>query len=179
MAGERRSTRPEGEALRLFFALWPDDITREAIAAHRQSVGRPVPARNWHVTLAFLGKVARERLEPLTGAAAELSAGRCTLTLDRLGHWRRVAVTWLGASGTPTALADLHGQLTARIAGLRLPVEERPFRPHLTLARRAPPRPTETIPPIHWPVAEFCLMASTTRPEGAEYRVLERWPLTA
>ena len=51
--------------MRLFFALWPDADTRErvanAAAALRLTEGaRPVPQRNFHLTLAFVGAVISE-----------------------------------------------------------------------------------------------------------------------
>jgi len=47
---------------RLFFALWPDEATREQLAhitrkAVRGSGGRPIPVENLHSTLVFLGSV--------------------------------------------------------------------------------------------------------------------------
>ena len=61
--------------MRLFFALWPDGDTRKAInglarPAVRRAGGRPVPARHFHMTLAFLGEVPEALFEepPLTTA---------------------------------------------------------------------------------------------------------------
>jgi len=47
--------------IRLFFALWPDDATRRALAACASAVvaqtgGREVAAGNLHLTLAFIGE---------------------------------------------------------------------------------------------------------------------------
>jgi len=64
---------------RLFFALWPEEPMREALAA---AVGgaiaamhgcRPVPLANLHVTLAFLGAVPEAALGALTELAGEVS----------------------------------------------------------------------------------------------------------
>ena len=59
--------------LRLFYALWPDEPLRERLAeaardAVRQSGGRPVPAGNYHLTLAFLGRNTGRRLVDLVSA---------------------------------------------------------------------------------------------------------------
>lgn len=50
---------------RLFFALWPPDDLRQRLdeQAHQFPVegrARRVPARNLHVTLAFIGEVDRK-----------------------------------------------------------------------------------------------------------------------
>jgi 2'-5' RNA ligase len=66
--------------------------------------------------------------------------------------------------------------------------ETRPFHVHVTLARhvRRDPFPeprrsrhehTVPIPPLEWPVDEFLLVESDTRPDGARYTVRRSWPL--
>ncbi|HEY1891686.1 MAG TPA: ankyrin repeat domain-containing protein [Steroidobacteraceae bacterium] len=80
---------------RLFFALWPDQAMRDAmVRATRKAApaaGRPVPASNLHVTLAFLGSVPERRLGELrevARASAASPGGRLELTFDHLEYWR-------------------------------------------------------------------------------------------
>src|ERR1700724_2954341 len=60
---------------RLFFALWPDAATSNALAALAQQVaaesgGRPTAPGNVHLTLAFLGDQPRRIPRELSAAAA-------------------------------------------------------------------------------------------------------------
>lgn len=139
---------------------------------------RPVAADNLHVTLAFLGSVDAETRDCLESCAGEIRAAPLTLRLDRCGWFRRAQVIWLGAEEEPPAILALAAALRECQLRCGLDPESRPFQSHLTLARRArrPPR-VRTVPPLEWPVDEFCLVASDTRPEGAVYEVLHRWPL--
>lgn len=170
---------PAERTARLFFALWPDEAQRRQLREQPSPRGRLVPPQNWHITLLFLGAVEPQGQKAIEHAADHVHSAPFELTLDLRGHWRRAGVTWLSASRVPPALESLHAQLKAAAQAQGLPVEQRPFVPHLTLARRAAPEATQAIAPITWPVNEFCLVESTTLPSGAQYRVRRRWPLSA
>lgn len=170
---------------RLFFALWPDDEQRAALVSVIQSLGpvpagRPVPAGNLHVTLAFLGNVAPERVPLLREAARARVWPGDALVFDRLAWWPKARLLCLEASALPSAFV---ASVTAFHEDLRqggFSIERRPFRAHITLARgvsRVPgddarPRP---VPPFTWPVQGLALVTSMPTPEGSVYRVLEQF----
>ena len=63
---------------RVFFALWPDDATRETIDAFtREAVeecgGTPVSADNFHMTLRFIGLGCRKAPDPLLRLVVNLN----------------------------------------------------------------------------------------------------------
>jgi 2'-5' RNA ligase len=164
---------------RLFFALWPDATTRQAITrATRRAVracgGKPTPTVNLHVTLAFLGPVTPEDLvrvesiEPPPGAAFEL-------VLDRLGHWDRARVLWLGPSEAPVALRSLERDLWDRLVALGFERERKPYSPHVTLARKARSVDAD-VEPVVWRVDGIALVESKTGPRHSIYTVIRSWP---
>nr|VFJ93602.1 MAG: 2'-5' RNA ligase [Candidatus Kentron sp. LFY]VFK19535.1 MAG: 2'-5' RNA ligase [Candidatus Kentron sp. LFY] len=166
---------------RLFFALWPDEAIRDMLAGIARSAaceGRSVAARNFHVTLAFLGQVDTNRQDCVERVAMGIVARPFVLRLDRLGCFRRAGIVWSGISETPAELAFLVGELQRGLARCEFVPEERPFKAHVTLFRKVA-RALENIPhdPVEWPVGDFCLAESSTLPTGARYRVLRRWPL--
>lgn len=174
------NTRSDKE--RLFFALWPDEAVRDAVAAQLPSTpkpAKPVSRDNWHVTLAFLGETARERRRAFEAAAESVAASPFDLTLDRLGYFHRPRVLWLGADTVPEHLAALHADLNALLAEQGFEPDRRPFKAHLTLARKMPPPgDLPAVSPIAWPVVDFCLVRSELDRRGARYAVIRRFPLT-
>jgi 2'-5' RNA ligase len=164
---------------RLFFALWPDDRARAALApvARRlagEGGGRPVPAANLHLTLAFLGDVAQDRIEAALGAASGIRGERFELVLDRTGAFRRAGVGWAGPSAVPAALVNLQAALDSALRAAGFTLEDRPFVPHLTLARKiVRPVAASAIEPVAWPVERFALVESA-RDRGA-YRDIGTW----
>lgn len=96
------------------------------------------------------------------------------LIFDRSALWSRGLVV-LTASHRPSALLELHAALSERLLCAGLPVESRPYVPHLTLARKASDsvfgsmhaRETE----MKWRVASYVLVVS----EGGRYTVLARY----
>ena len=168
---------------RLFFALWPDDSVHARLAEQARllpiNTGRRVPPENFHITLVFLGNVEEQAIPVLTGAAEGISTPRFRLQINHCGWWKRAKVAWLAPAYTPEPLLELVRQLNhqARLAGL--PVDERDYSPHLTVARKLT-RPLNpcTFEPIQWDVREFCLVESVTHEKGARYRVLQSWALT-
>jgi 2'-5' RNA ligase len=166
---------------RLFFALWPDEATREALRrasrpAMRRVRGRPVPPSSYHVTLAFLGNVPDEQLESIIVEARRVECPRVHLTFDCFGFFPAPQVFWIGARETPPALADLSSRLWAAMESLGIERDMRPFHAHLTLARHVRTLPEADPPPlVGWTVSEFVLAESETEPGGVRYTVLERF----
>jgi 2'-5' RNA ligase len=174
---------------RLFFALWPDPdlrarIVRAAATALASAGGRAVPPDNLHVTLAFLGEVARGRLGDVIAAAAAVPVERGEQPFDRIGTWGRGGALVLEATRPVAPLVALERALGARLKAAGLTLDRRPFRPHITLSRR----PTGRWPPVpggagefaglplRWSWDGFVLVASATGAAGSRYTPLERFP---
>lgn len=174
----------EGSAIRVFYALVLPPALRPPIGdiardTARRVHGRPVPAENLHLTLAFIGDIARSRLPTLFDVGASLHGEAMTLQLDRLGGFRRAGVAWLGASRPPHELGTFAVALARALAAAGVPCDERPFHPHMTIVRRCRVSPDEQpIGPYAWAIDEFGLLQSETGAAGARYRSLAKWPLT-
>jgi 2'-5' RNA ligase len=166
-------------SLRLFLALWPDATATRALARLRDAWSWPAgssPTRTerLHMTLHFIGAVQAERVEEI-GAALACAFEPFTLSFGHAELWQHGTAV-VCPRETPERLARLHTRLAEALHGLGLPVEDRPLRPHVTVARRArgavPPamdQATET-----WQVSEgFSLVQSL--PGGQGYRVLRRF----
>jgi 2'-5' RNA ligase len=50
-------------------------------------------------------------------------------------HWKRPAVLWAGVRDRSHRLAELHAVLNRELSKLGVEAEDKPFRPHITLAR--------------------------------------------
>lgn len=173
----------EPERLRLFFAVWPEEESREyvqrEIARWRRHVrANWVRPENLHLTLCFLGSVPRTRLDALC-ALNVVVPDPFEICFDALRFHRRRRMTWLAASRPNRELSGLVGGLEERLDELGQAHDRRPFRAHVTLARKVwgdfnPDDPPE---PIRWWVRSFDLVASDLDRTGAHYRCLRRWPL--
>ena len=182
----RAETAPPARARRLFFALWPDPATREALAhATRKAVrhcgGRPVAEDNLHATVAFLGPVPEGRLEAVlaAGAGAAGAATAFAVSLDTIDFWPRPQVL-VATAATPPEAAALAEALWRRVEPLGIARDLRPLRVHVTLARKVrKPAPGLGMHPVAWRVPDLALVESVTDPAGARYTPLAGWPLAA
>jgi 2'-5' RNA ligase len=171
--------------LRLFFALWPDERVRAELAAvverlKRSTSARWVQTEKLHMTLAFLGYVQPDRLDALIEAAGNATnSSPFDLVLDRTEFWRGPGIICLGASSAPDALKILAAELAKNLRVTGFELETRPFRAHLTLARKARRLPAdfEFADPVHWSVGSFCLIESRQEQAGSSYVVLRSWDL--
>ena len=172
---------------RVFFALWPSAVATERLASLAREVaartgGRAPPPANLHVTVAFIGEVASERVERLR-AIGESVAGKAApfaLTLDCIGTFRRTGITWAGATRVPESLARLARNLFDALAAQGFAVEQRTFSPHVTLARRCRAPEIGTLASsIGWTVTRLALNASASERDGPHYREIVAWPLAA
>ncbi|MFN3544979.1 MAG: RNA 2',3'-cyclic phosphodiesterase [Thiobacillus sp.] len=175
---------PPAETLRLFFALWPDDATRDALDRtgkwlHRHSGGRRMQADTLHITLAFLGATPVDKLDALCACAEAVAVEPYELLLDQAGYWRHNRIGWLGVSETPPQHFELVRALNAQLSAAGFPVDPRPHVPHVTLLRKSAGGEIPECRAVHWPIGEFVLVKSVTEPEGARYAVIRRWALRA
>ena len=188
---------------RLFFALWPDAQQRGALAhatrkCLRSCGGRPVPVQSLHVTLAFLGAVPEGRVPELDRIARRVAdvfpadAQPLLLTFDRLVHWERPQILCaLGpeepaAAQAPGAPRDtdaasapaLSATLKNETAAAGFSPDLKPFRGHVTVARKVTHAPSElALQPVLWRFDAFALIESRTDPAGPVYSVIESYLL--
>lgn len=169
--------------LRLFFACWPSAALQQQLhrlgrELQRQVGGRPTRRDNIHLTLAFLGDVAPDRLPVLQQLAGEIVAPVFALPLQRLGCWPDGGVGWLAPDEVPEGLLQLVQQLNEALQQAGFRTEKRRYRPHVTLLRKACKDWRSTLAaPLRWEVDAFVLVASTLDQHGSVYRILGRWPL--
>lgn len=132
--------------MRLFAAVLPPADVRaglaDAVAGLRDRPGAPrwAGAAGWHVTVVFFGEVndaavpaLEAALEPVGRAAAPLRLG---LAGGGLFPERGAPhVMWAGLHGDVEGLRELAEAVGKAASAVDVPVEHRPFRPHLTLGR--------------------------------------------
>ena len=102
----------------------------------------------------------------------------------RFGSRGRPLVAWAGLAGDVEPLTELAERLAAAARSQRLPVEDRPFRAHLTLGRWRPRAPADGDLLDHlagyrgpaWPVEELQLLRSHLGP-APRYEPLAAWPV--
>jgi RNA 2',3'-cyclic 3'-phosphodiesterase len=186
-------------------------MQRELLAAARTALdsmrgGRPVVAENLHVTLAFLGSVPEASLEAVKECArmaseeSRVAPPGLDVTLDALDYWRRSRVLCAVPSREPAGAAELADGLKRALCAAGFTPDLKPFRAHVTLARRvgrgaagmlpspaggggAPAAIREAagasprFPPVLWRFSEFSLAESRTGSVGSTYSVLGAWPL--
>ena len=169
---------PVHNSARLFLALVPGEDVRAAVVRHRDqwrwNKGEAQYApQDWHVTLHFIGSVARHRLDELcAGLHAPITP--FDLHFGRPELWSR-GLAVLCPTDMPEVLRQLHSRLGQDLQRLGLQADSRPYRPHITLARHAqeallPP----TQPTFVWHVADYALMESTGQAHQ-RYRVVHQY----
>jgi 2'-5' RNA ligase len=138
----------DSRARRTFLALWPPRELQQALfdaAAPALPAGaRVYRPHELHVTLVFLGAVEPGLAAELDLRAAGIAAGRRAPELAVRGAGAfpergRERVLWAGIDETgPPGLSELQRELAAACAELGFAPEERPWSPHVTLARLRP-----------------------------------------
>lgn len=189
---------PAERALRVFVAV-PlaaplQEAVRRAQASWRAEGPQPrwVAPENLHVTLRFLGSLPEGRVDDVTAAVEEASRDVGPFLLG-LGTWGRFPahgvprVLWVGITRGARELAALATALEAALRRRRFPREDRPFRPHVTVARV---REGDRLPGLDaWieargdqelgqvRVETIHVMESQLRPQGPLYQPLALVPL--
>ena len=161
--------------MRLFAAIAAEGAVRETLVqaqAELRRLGRgSFPRREMlHLTLAFLGEVpsdapARAAVETLRGT------GPLVLTAEGVG---RFGDTWWAGIRPDRELEARVLGLQAELRRRGMAVEDRPWVPHITLARHYRPKsgmPELCLPPVPMEVRQVVLLESL-RQEGRAVYVL-------
>jgi len=188
--------------MRLFVAIDLDGAARAAVATEQRrlaaAMGERRAAVRWarpehlHVTLVFLADVPDARLPEIVAAVgADLDREPFDLVFAGIGvfppHGAPRAV-WVGVGGGEGALRAVQREVTDRIARLGIPLEPRPFAPHLTLGRMRALRPSDRTLVLAGArgdrvasvvVDHATLYLSRPSSEGPRYTELARVTLTA
>lgn len=131
-----------------------------------------------HMTLLFLGAVARARLPELMRAADLVRASPVVLVLDQLACWKHNRIVYVAPSGPVMELDQLVQSLRQEVASAGFLFDLRAFKPHVTLLRNfRQAMETRVCPAIEWQATSFALVESMLTEQGAQYRVLRTWRL--
>ena len=137
-------------AIRTFLAIELSAAVRLALAQQAQRVTRAlamlsdvllwVQPDNLHVTVKFFGETPESRVDGIRRAVERAVSARPSFDLDIRGvgafpNMRAPRVLWAGVGGDLDALTALVECVAAAVVPLGFPQEEKPFHPHLTVAR--------------------------------------------
>jgi len=181
--------------VRLFVAIGLTDEAQHSIATWTRELReaffrvRWSMPEQWHVTLQFLGETDEGSCSCVVERLGKIRAQMADIQLAEPGFFERAGVFHIAVRLT-ASLAALHDEVVQALLPCGFELEDRPFSPHITLARRkgrgpSPDfarlkkavklMPTATMPSFH--ANEFRLYQSFTGPNGSRYEVRECFPL--
>jgi len=176
--------------MRLFVGLdLPEDL-RLTLAGLRAGINgaRWMAPGNFHITLRFIGEADRHQAADLDDALADIDAPAFDLAFGGVGSFAsrgRLRAIWAGLESSG-ALAHLHDKVERAAIRAGFAVEQRKFKPHVTLARLkgTPEVAAQRFLEDHagfttrpFTVDRFVLFESTLGGEGAHYTPVCRYPL--
>jgi 2'-5' RNA ligase len=180
---------------RIFFAvkIEPDNYLTEVVRTFKLSLNDEkikwtVPD-NYHITLAFLGDTEEEKIEMLGDLAEECCAGsgEFDFFLRGAGVFRspkEPRVIWVGIQESEK-LIQLAELVNSAVKKSGIIIEEKSFRPHLTIGRLKKLQSLEIFKSLlkkyedteiqNISVTEVVLFESITRPTGPVYNALRKF----
>ncbi len=194
--------------MRIFVGIDLDGEIRTKIARFLDGVRGFAPDARWvrpeslHITLKFIGEQKPESVATIREQLKKVDARAIQIQCTGYGFFptaKAPRVFWIGIQAGPE-LAELAGKVDLATAELGVPREDRPFSPHLTLARggagsgapkwRKGDGPNSTFTNLEKRLAamttidfgtmtarEFFLYQSQLSPGGSKYTKLESFPL--
>jgi len=185
------------EEIRSFIAIELSEEVKRGLAKLRSELERAEhPFVKWvdiggiHLTLKFLGNIPFKQVDEITEAIKEATQGISPFHLEISGlgafpNLKQPRVLWVGIGEEIDKLLSLQQKIDSALVSLGFTKEERPFVPHLTLARvRQGASPAErrsfgelamsTSFETRYPldIKSISLMRSQLTPEGAIYTCL-------
>ena len=150
------------------------------------SGARYIHPEQFHITLHFLGDLDEQKIQVvqdvLQHAITQTTALKLELgKFDAFPNVNAALVLILTLAGSEFSLATtLHAQLAHALQAAGLPFDQRPWKPHITLARLRYPQPVtlKTLPMAEpFGITHVSLMESRLTPAGPEYLPIKRFTL--
>ena len=175
--------------MRLFFALQLAPGQNAALAAQvaplaAQLGAQASPAENLHATLCFVGELEDARLDALRAAVAGLRGRPVMLCFDALEYWEAPKILCATSSRDSSSASELSMALGEAAVAAGFSPDIKPFRAHVTLARKISaaqaatvPWPLPLDPPLVMRAEKFVLMESRRNEAGSIYSGVDSWPL--
>jgi RNA 2',3'-cyclic 3'-phosphodiesterase len=190
------------EKIRAFVAIYPPKAVVEQLETMQERMRRVVgvEAVRWtkpdqiHLTLQFLGYIKRDSLAEFQSVLERVASESSSFQMraELVGAFpsnKRPRILWAGIAEESKSLEILKVRLDNTLAELGCVPEERKFHPHLTLGRVVVLKPAKALRLAReilqepscafgeWRVREICFMQSVLSSAGANYRVLNLFPL--
>lgn len=194
--------------MRIFIGIDLDPGIRTRITRFLQGVEAFAPEARWvraeslHITLKFIGEQKPEQVDAIAGRLRQVECNSFDIRTAGYGFFptpKNPRVFWIGIQAGPR-LAQLAEQIDIATAELGIPREDRPYSPHLTLARagggsgspkwRKGDGPNTTFSVLDKRLAatgeldfgtmtarQFILYQSQLSPKGSKYTKLQHFPL--
>jgi RNA 2',3'-cyclic 3'-phosphodiesterase len=184
--------------MRLFIAIPLPTQVSEAIAAflaHVRSSPRIQQSEAlrwsapdaWHITLQFLGKSTAEQHDCLIERLRTIREPAVPTRIDGVGTFERAGVFFAKVEPAPQLLA-LQQAITTATQPCGFAPEDRPYNPHITLARRKGNSGRNILPELirkgspaldaTFTAECFVLYESTPTAGGSRYDIRATFPLT-
>jgi RNA 2',3'-cyclic 3'-phosphodiesterase len=141
---------------------------------------------SWHITLQFLGTTTPQQYECVTAHLRDLHHPPIAIELGPIGTFPRAGVLFADVRVTPRLIA-LQQAVIAATTPCGFNPEERPYHPHITIARQKGRGGDKQFRSLKLPISpphfssftaeSFLLYESIPTPEGSRYEIRERFPL--
>lgn len=183
----------QSPCFRAFVAISIDEMTREALHRQQSRLQRQGCRLNWvrpeniHLSLAFLGEIPATMVDQLSISFDLVGASvpPFSFAIEGVGCFGvpgRPRVFWADIPNPPKELVRLEGMIKVALADNSLVVDNRLFKPHITLARvrdrtegaalTSVLRSVKRVPYGSVSADRFLFMQSTLTARGATYTVL-------
>jgi RNA 2',3'-cyclic 3'-phosphodiesterase len=176
--------------MRLFLAIpIPSDLAqriatlaRERLARSASSGGlRLMHPDDLHVTLCFLGETPETRLSAIAPALEKVRCPEFPVKTGSFGVFVHAGAVYL-AVDLSRSLLLLKQSIDDQLERCGIPREDRPYHPHITVARisgarsrrAAAIRLEPNCPPLHFPAVAFNLYQTLPSPSGARSQAVVR-----
>jgi 2'-5' RNA ligase len=181
---------------RAFVALKPPPVCIAELSGIQAALRKELGSRDYkwvdpeqmHITLRFFGSIAGQQVAEIVAKLTKATAGVSSFilragTLGCFPSSRKPRVLWMGVQDSAQQSALLQRRIQKETGDLGQAPEDRPFSPHLTLARvKEPDRAgrellerllrNEWTLSADWQVSEVLLMQSHLSRQGATYEIL-------
>lgn len=196
--------------MRIFIGIDLDPEVRARISRFLEGIEGFAPEARWvrpeslHITLKFIGEQTQEQVEAIAERLRRVEGSAFEIRIGGYGYFpsaKAARVFWIGIEAG-AQLAELAADIDSAVSELGVPREDRPYSPHLTLARGGPKRrsgspklrngdrPNAIFATLDKRLVamgaldfgtmnarEFILYQSELSPGGSKYTKLRRFPL--